>query len=611
MGRERLAPTRLPQLAAPCSRGTASSPSVLDLFVDAAEEVDVQTKIQLGDMLERVNRSCYAAFRVTCSATKEPSLVDARHGLGARRDRVGVALDQKGRMTVVSIQLHQDVGPIWEYVVEGRFQPNEPQRSAMYSATRSSPPSGPPSAGLTLLIATSSARVFAGPAPSASRPGDTPSHARLVLAARRHATSKTSARRGGRRRADTVLGSSFASMYNLSYVESQAKKGMTLGEPARATLRAARVSTKTAAAQIAEQVRAAIAAGDVHPGERLPPEHELASQFGVSRPVVREAIKLLAASQLVESTRGAGGGTFIALPKPDAVAEQIGEALAFWFQHGNISLAEVNEARASIERTCVRLAAERRTDADLEAMKSCIDRARGVASDEVFLEPRSRLPCRGEHGVEEPRPRTGDDSDSPRPSADESLLMAAIERSAVIAQHSAIYEAIADRAPDRAEAAFVEHVAQLCGRRRTRADQPHTRRNPRLPGTKRGSSNDRVAAHLRGAFRRRHASVMADCLPAHFLEHMTWQEVATRIEDGVDCVFIPVGSTEQHGPHMPLDTDCAIARSLCERASHLAHSEGMSVLVAPTAQRFALVVSHAVPWTPFRLSTANVLPSLP
>lgn len=67
-----------------------------------------------------------------------------------------------------------------------------------------------------------------------------------------------------------------------------------------------------------------------------------------------------------------------------------------------------------------------------------------------------------------------------------------------------------------------------------------------------------------------------------FLEHMTWPEVEAAIRGGIDAVLIPIGSTEQHGPHMPLDTDCFIARSLCARAAELGEAEGVSVLVAPT-----------------------------
>jgi len=68
----------------------------------------------------------------------------------------------------------------------------------------------------------------------------------------------------------------------------------------------------------------------------------------------------------------------------------------------------------------------------------------------------------------------------------------------------------------------------------------------------------------------------------HFIERMTWEEVDARIAAGVDAVLLPIGTTEQHGPHMPLDTDCFIARSLCERAAALGAKEDISLLVAPT-----------------------------
>jgi creatinine amidohydrolase len=68
----------------------------------------------------------------------------------------------------------------------------------------------------------------------------------------------------------------------------------------------------------------------------------------------------------------------------------------------------------------------------------------------------------------------------------------------------------------------------------------------------------------------------------HLIERLTWLEVDDRIKAGVDAVLLPIGTTEQHGPHMPLDTDCFIARSLATRAADLAAEQGLSVLVAPT-----------------------------
>jgi creatinine amidohydrolase len=68
----------------------------------------------------------------------------------------------------------------------------------------------------------------------------------------------------------------------------------------------------------------------------------------------------------------------------------------------------------------------------------------------------------------------------------------------------------------------------------------------------------------------------------HMLEKMTWTEVDEAISRGVDAVLLPFGSIEQHGPHMPLDTDCFIAGELAKRAAEHAETEGVRLLVAPT-----------------------------
>ena len=222
------------------------------------------------------------------------------------------------------------------------------------------------------------------------------------------------------------------------------------------------VRRASAAQQIASQIRQAMRAGELAAGERLPSELELASAFGVSRPTVREAMRILAASNLVEASRGAGGGTFVALPGPIDVAEALGETIELWFQAGSTTAAEVDEARALIERGCVRLAAEHRTEADLDAMRAAVDAAREpdldtdlfLALDLEFHVAISRaahnavleLAMTAIHLV---RPRTN------------TLLIAVLRHEPIAEQHHAIYEAIRARDPDAAEAAFNAHVSHL------------------------------------------------------------------------------------------------------------------------------------------------------
>lgn len=69
-----------------------------------------------------------------------------------------------------------------------------------------------------------------------------------------------------------------------------------------------------------------------------------------------------------------------------------------------------------------------------------------------------------------------------------------------------------------------------------------------------------------------------DSLDTVALAELSWPEVAAAMEDGVDTVVLPLGATEQHGPHLPLDTDTRLATELAER---VARKLGDAV-VAPT-----------------------------
>src|SRR5262249_20886659 len=73
--------------------------------------------------------------------------------------------------------------------------------------------------------------------------------------------------------------------------------------------------------QVADQLRDLILAGELSRGERLPNENMLAREFGVSRATVREALRLLAAQNLIRTAKGAGGGSYVTLPSVDHISE--------------------------------------------------------------------------------------------------------------------------------------------------------------------------------------------------------------------------------------------------------------------------------------------------
>jgi GntR family transcriptional repressor for pyruvate dehydrogenase complex len=139
------------------------------------------------------------------------------------------------------------------------------------------------------------------------------------------------------------------------------------------------------ARQVADKIRAAILDGRLQIDERLPTEEDLAKSFGISRPTVREALKRLAAQNLIRSQRGPTGGTFVSRPDPEGLSSAITGAATLLVGVGAFDIDEIISARLETEAICCRLACERRSDADLAAMRAEITLQRSkLLSDEDF-----------------------------------------------------------------------------------------------------------------------------------------------------------------------------------------------------------------------------------
>ncbi|MGB3763352.1 MAG: FadR/GntR family transcriptional regulator [Ornithinimicrobium sp.] len=139
--------------------------------------------------------------------------------------------------------------------------------------------------------------------------------------------------------------------------------------------------------QIAEAIRDRIVAGELSLDQRLPSESELAESFGVSRPTIREALKRLAAKNLIRSKRGVSGGNFITVPTDEQVRSDLRTTATLLVSHQIFSLADVAESRRLLESDCARLAAQRRDHDDLLALQDALERQeRGDLSDEGFCE---------------------------------------------------------------------------------------------------------------------------------------------------------------------------------------------------------------------------------
>lgn len=124
--------------------------------------------------------------------------------------------------------------------------------------------------------------------------------------------------------------------------------------------------------QIADQIRKGIFSGEFAPGQRLSTENDLAKQFGVSRTTVREALRVLAAENLIYTLKGPGGGSFVTTPSIDQISDFLAAGVSRLTETRRLSLEEFLEMRELVEVRAARLAALRRTDEDVELLQSLV-----------------------------------------------------------------------------------------------------------------------------------------------------------------------------------------------------------------------------------------------
>jgi GntR family transcriptional regulator, transcriptional repressor for pyruvate dehydrogenase complex len=119
----------------------------------------------------------------------------------------------------------------------------------------------------------------------------------------------------------------------------------------------------------AAQLRGRIIRGELKEGEALPSEAELMEQFQISRPTVREALRVLESESLIWVRRGGGGGARVRAPDTAVAAGYVGAILQF----RGTTLEDVTQARAALELTAARLLARDRPAQGIELIRAKID----------------------------------------------------------------------------------------------------------------------------------------------------------------------------------------------------------------------------------------------
>ena len=105
---------------------------------------------------------------------------------------------------------------------------------------------------------------------------------------------------------------------------------------------------------LADDIRDQIVRGELKPGESLPPEKQLLESYGLSRPTLREAMRILEAEALIKTQLGVKGGAIVSVPDPDVVIRQAG----IMIQMRETTILDIYVARSFFEPPAARYLAE-------------------------------------------------------------------------------------------------------------------------------------------------------------------------------------------------------------------------------------------------------------
>jgi DNA-binding FadR family transcriptional regulator len=139
---------------------------------------------------------------------------------------------------------------------------------------------------------------------------------------------------------------------------------------------------------IADELRALIVSGELADGASLGREPDLVERFGVSRPSLREALRILEAEGLITVVRGVLGGVIVHHPDERMTAR----TAALVLQSRNVTLGDVHQARSAIEPACVRILAESPRRAMIKELTELVEEQRRVVDDpEEFGQANARF----------------------------------------------------------------------------------------------------------------------------------------------------------------------------------------------------------------------------
>jgi DNA-binding FadR family transcriptional regulator len=214
---------------------------------------------------------------------------------------------------------------------------------------------------------------------------------------------------------------------------------------------------------IALEIRRYLERHDLQPGDRIGTEQELAAEFGVSRPTLREGLRLLASSHLIRVGRGRSGGIFVARTPNEGMSRNVSESIATMLATESVSLDELLDARLFLEVPLAGLAARNAEAGTADRLQQAISDAEGNApGTEPFNDADARFHRILAETAGNPllQAFTGWILDILQPNLI-AHIADALEGEEILRQHREIQRAVRRRQPAAAERAMHAHIEYL------------------------------------------------------------------------------------------------------------------------------------------------------
>lgn len=221
---------------------------------------------------------------------------------------------------------------------------------------------------------------------------------------------------------------------------------------------------RAASEQVAVQIQHHIQREGLGPDDFLGREEDLAAEFGVSRPTLREALKLLASGSLIRANKGPGGGIFVARTAEQGISRSLSDSIAIMLETGAVTLGELLDARLMLEVPLAGHAAHRADAALVEGLREAVQAEAAADPDDLealaMADGQVHRTIAAAAGNRMAEALIGWVFEVLQPSL-MVVLHGAVLQSAIIEQHEALVAAMEKGDPARAERAMKDHLLYL------------------------------------------------------------------------------------------------------------------------------------------------------